>query len=69
MVEFGISDSFIAYGKDEAIWIFVFETQKTYRLTPEREHAQFLGVSGGYIMWMDVTSRERDIIRYAKLPI
>ncbi|MCH5279090.1 MAG: hypothetical protein J1E60_04795 [Christensenellaceae bacterium] len=69
VVEFGISDNYIAYSKGEAVWIFVFENQKTYRLTPERESAQFLGVSGGYVMWMDVTSRERDIIRYVRLPI
>ena len=34
-----------------------------------RENTQFLGVSGGYVMWMDVTSRERDIIKYALPPL
>lgn len=45
---------------------------KTGRATgsrPERENTQFLGVSGGYVMWMDVTSRERDIIKYALPPL
>ena len=60
---------FVAYGKDEAVWIYVFENGKSYRLTPERENTQFLGVSGGYVMWMDVTSRERDIIKYALPPL
>lgn len=68
VVEFGIGDNFIAYGKDEAIFVYLFDLNKTYRITPEREMAQFLGVSDGYIMWMDVTSRERDIIRYTSLP-
>ena len=69
VVEFGISDRFIAYGKDSAVYIYAFENGKTYRITPEREIAQFLGVSGGTVMWMDVTSRERDIIKYAIPPL
>ena len=63
------ASNFVAYGKDEAVWIYVFENGKSYRLTPERENTQFLGVSGGYVMWMDVTSRERDIIKYALPPL
>lgn len=69
VVEFGFSDEFVAYGMNDAIWIYVFANQKTYRITPEREMTQFLGVSGNCVMWMDVTSRERDVIKYAKLPI
>ena len=69
IVEFGIADRYIAYEKNEAIWIYLFETGRVYKITPEREQTQFLGVSGGYIFWMDVTSRERDIIKYIKLPL
>ena len=68
VVEFGISEDYIAYGKDEAVWVYIFASGQIYRITPERESTQFLGTSGGYIMWMDVTSRERDVIRYASLP-
>ncbi len=69
VTEFGISDKFIAYGLDGAVFIYVFETGQSYRITPEREEALFLGVSGGTVMWMDVTSRERDIIKYAIPPL
>lgn len=68
VVEFGVSDDYIAYGKNDAVWVYLFSDGSIYRITPEREAAQFLGVSGGYIMWMDVTSRDRDIIRYVALP-
>ena len=68
VAEFGISKDYIAYGKDEAVWVYIFASGQIYRITPERESTQFLGTSGGYIMWMDVTSRERDVIRYALLP-
>lgn len=68
IVEFGLSESFVAYGKDNAVFIYVFENGQTYRITPERETTQLLGVSGGVVLWMDVTSRERDIIKYAVPP-
>lgn len=69
VVEFGFSKNFVAYGMNDAIWVYVFANRKTYRITPEREMAQFLGVSESCIMWMDVTSRERDVIKFARLPI
>lgn len=30
VVEFGIAENFVAYGKDEAVWIYVFENGKSY---------------------------------------
>ena len=27
-----------------------------------------LGVSDDYVVWMDVTSRERDIVKFTKIP-
>jgi len=65
VTDFDLCGDFIAYGKDEAIWVYSFTDQKTYRLTPDRERTQFLNASGGVVMWMDVTSREKDIIKYS----
>ena len=65
VADFDMCKDFIAYGKDEAVWIYSFADQKTYRLTPERERTQFLNASNGVVMWMDVTSREKDIIKYS----
>lgn len=65
VVEFDISEDFIAYGKDESVFIYIFESGLTFRISPERENAQFLGCSDGTVLWMDVTSREKDIIKYA----
>lgn len=69
VTEFGLADDFVAYGKENVVYIYIFETGLTYRMTPEREEAQFLGVSGGAVLWMDVTSRERDIIKFAFPPL
>lgn len=67
-IEFGLYEDYVIYSKDESIWAYSFETDKSYRITPENESAQFMGVSGGMVFFMDVTSRERDILKYVKLP-
>ena len=68
VVEFGIAGNFIAYCKDEVIFAYRFDNGKTYRISSDYEAAQFLGVSDSCAIWMDVTSRERDIIKFARLP-
>lgn len=68
VVQFGMWDTFIAYSKDEVIYAYRFDNGKTYRISAEYEAAQFLGVSDSCVIWMDVTSRERDIIKFSRLP-
>ncbi|OQB20548.1 MAG: hypothetical protein BWY11_02304 [Firmicutes bacterium ADurb.Bin182] len=67
VVEFGMGSDFIAYCKDETMWVYLIGKGRSYRLTPERERAQFLGVSDDKVLWMDVTSRERDIMKFAPI--
>jgi hypothetical protein len=69
IVEYGLSDTFAAYSKDESIHVFFFDDGSSTVITPpaERERAQLLGVSNGVVIWMDVTSRERDIMKYARV--
>ena len=76
VVDFGIGSDFVAYSRtdystdpaNQAIFLYMFETESIYRLTLEYESGQLLGVSGDYVIWMDVTSRERDIVKYIKIP-
>lgn len=68
VVEFGMSDTFVAYSKDEVIYAYRFDNGRTYRISAEYEAAQFLGVSDSCVIWMDVTSRERDILKFSRLP-
>ncbi len=68
VVDFVMDDKFIAYSVDEVIYVYLFSTGKSYRVTPERELAQLLGASEGYVIWMDVTTRERDVLKYARIP-
>lgn len=68
VVEFGLGSDFVVYSKAETIYVYVFEDAASYRITPEGEKAQFMGVSGDVAFWMDVTSRERDIMKFAPIP-
>lgn len=68
VVDFVIDEKFIAYSIDEVIYVYLFSTGRSYRVTPERELAQLLGASEGRVIWMDVTTRERDVMKYASIP-
>ena len=70
VIEFGIYEGCVVYSKGDAVYMYVFDNGETYRLTAENESAQLLNVSdAGIIFWMDVTSRERDIIKYMMCPL
>ncbi|HWR18704.1 MAG TPA: hypothetical protein VN608_03715, partial [Clostridia bacterium] len=68
VVDFGLSTNFIAYSKNSSIYVYMIKDLKTYRITPETEQAQFLDVSDAKVIWMDVTTRERDIVKFAPIP-
>ncbi|MBO4849234.1 MAG: hypothetical protein J5586_08805 [Clostridia bacterium] len=68
VVDFIMDDRFVAYSVDEVIYVYLFNSGESYRITPERELAQLLGASEGYVIWMDVTTRERDVMKFAKIP-
>lgn len=65
VVDFAICKNFVAYGKDETVWVYMFRDKQSYRVSPEREKAQFLGASDEKVIWMDVTFRTRDIMKFA----
>lgn len=68
VVEFGLGSDFVAYSRDEGIYVYMFDNGNIYRLTQDYEQAMFLGVSDDHVMWMDVTSRERDIVKFIEIP-
>ncbi len=68
VVDFYLDDDFVAYSIDEVVYVYMFDGGSSYRITPERELAQLLGASDGCVIWMDVTSRERDVLKYARIP-
>lgn len=68
VAEFGLGSHFAAYSKDEAIWAYMFDNGRTYRISSDQELAQLLGVSDDKVIWMDVTTRVRDIVKFAAIP-
>jgi len=67
VVDFGICSEFLAYAKDESIYVYFFDDKTQVCITPTQERTQFLNVSNDYVIWMDVTSRERDIVKFAEV--
>ncbi len=69
IIDFGIGDTFAAYSIDEAIYVYFFGNGKTHQITPDtsRELAQLVDVCGDVIIWMDVTTYGRDIMKYARI--
>lgn len=68
VVDFILDEDFVAYSIDEAIYVYMFKSGESFRITPERELAQLLGAGEGRVIWMDVTTRERDVLKYALIP-
>lgn len=68
IVDFYMDENFLAYQKDEAIFVYIFSTKKEYRITRNVESAQILGASDGCVVWCDISSSEREILRFAKIP-
>ncbi|MCR5610849.1 MAG: hypothetical protein K6F68_03350 [Clostridiales bacterium] len=67
-VDFFIDEYFVAYSIDEAVYVYLFNSRESFRISPERELVQLLGAGEGYVIWMDVTTRERDVLKFVKIP-
>lgn len=68
VVDYFMGDGFLAYSKGEQVWIYIFAEQQAFALTRDVELAQLLNADGDVVMWMDVTSRARDVVKYARIP-
>ncbi|MDR1620003.1 MAG: hypothetical protein LBS18_05010 [Clostridiales bacterium] len=70
ILEYGISDSFVAYSKyNEPIKVYLFDKDIEIDITPnvDQERTQLLAVTNGVVIWMDITSREREVMKYARM--
>ncbi len=69
VTNYAIGDTFIAYTKDSQIWLYLFGETEQYCLTQQSDQlGQLLGISNGIVFWMDVSSRDKDILKYAEIP-
>jgi hypothetical protein len=63
-----MDDDFITYQKHESIFAYLISTGETVELTKKTQYAHLAGASSGYVAWFDVTRRDVDILKYAKIP-
>ena len=68
VVDFCVDDDFIAYQKDENVFVYILSTQTEYQLNRKGQCVQITGASGGCVTWSDVTSHEREIYEFAVIP-
>lgn len=68
---YGLGENYVAYCKDQAIWVYVWSTGVRQKITTEKEKAILLNASGGCVLWLDVTLEEemgsRDILKYVQI--
>ncbi|MDD3920602.1 MAG: hypothetical protein PHO41_05490 [Eubacteriales bacterium] len=69
IVDYALTDTFAVYSQNEGIYVYFFDDGSRYRITPEneRERAQLMGAYEDTVVWMDITSRERDIMKFARV--
>ena len=63
-----MGDGFLAYTKEDAIYAYVFETGKNYRLNTTVSKGLLASVCGKSVCWYDVTSYDDvDVVKYADM--
>lgn len=67
VADFALADGAIVYGELDRTYVYFLDDGSTFSLTRPSESSLFLGASGDFAIWMDVTWRDRDIIEYMHL--
>lgn len=61
---FAFGDTFLAYSRYERNYVYFPADGTTFCTTRSDEQAMLLGAGGKYLIWMDVTWRDKDISEY-----
>lgn len=70
VLNYGLGDSFVAYTKDEAVYIYYIQDGRKGKLTGKNQRGELSTTNGDMVCWYDVTDGAlvRDVIKYAKIP-
>lgn len=68
VVDFYMDEDFVAYQKDDNIYVYILSTKNKYMLNRKGQSVQLNGASDGCVMWSDVTSHERELPEFAVIP-
>lgn len=68
VTKFGLGDGILVYGKDEAIWVYIYSTGETSRLTAEGEKGIQPVVNNRTVVWYNYSNTEnKDVLRFKVL--
>jgi len=67
VLNYEIGDGFVAFTRDEAIYVYIFDTGKTARISSEKSRGLLSSVNRNAVCWYDVTGgyRDIDVVKYA----
>lgn len=66
VLNYGISEEFVAYDKDGAIYVYFIEDGYEQIITPAAERGWLACVANGTVLWYETgVSSSRDLLKYA----
>jgi len=69
IINYAAGDGFVAYTKDEAVYIYYFADQSSGRLTPDSSRVLLTSVCGKNVVWYDIADLSgANIVFYAQVP-
>ena len=69
IVNYSVGDGFVAYTKDEAVYIYYFADQSSGRLTTDSSRVLLSSVCGKNVAWYDIADLSgANIVFYAQVP-
>lgn len=68
VVDFGLGSDFAVYCVDETIYAYTMSDGQTFRISGGEEKTMYLGTSNDAVFYMDVSIRDRDVLKFALIP-
>lgn len=62
---YSLGDGIVVYGKDEEVWVYIYDKGETCRLTAEGEDGILPVVTGRTVVWQNLSAdSSKDVLRY-----
>ena len=75
VLNYDLGDNFIAYTKDEAVYVYYWADGSTGRLSNSNSRALLASVTDDVVLWYDITDgiigdkeKDRDVLMMATIP-
>ncbi len=67
VLTYGITDSFLAYNRNNSIYVYFLEDGYEQIVTPASESAMLADVSSDKVIWFETGILSRDVLKYAAI--